>query len=503
MNLGVKMNICNKKYKAILLIFFNVILYSFAQSGDAFSAGAPLQNTAGDKAVTAAARTETVTLTIDEAVAYARAHSRALKSADIDLEIAKRASDNAWNVFLPDVQATGTLSRTTDISGSIEQANALGVMGAAVFGTPYTPVSETESMHWAAVGNISAGVNLSLAYIGQIRAAKAGYEGGKITREQTERKTITNVKKLFFALLLQRDSLAIQRETLENARRRSVQAAVNYRNGTIPELQLLQAQVQYENQIPETEQAETSLAQQLDMFVFLLGMPSGTKIELEGSIDPSLIDMDAGDLIEKYGNSSLALRSLDNNIETLEHNLSALDFASFSPALSLNWNYQPMLRDAFDSNWFDKDNWNDNGAFSATLAWNITNMLPFSPNRQKAKDLRANLEKLKISREQLTENQKLEVRTAINTLDQAKRQIASMQRNVELAQRSYAMTLRSYQNGTTELLDLRDAERQLNQARLGLANQRYQYITALLNLEETLNTDLTIKNTAATANGGT
>ncbi|MFC2477778.1 MAG: TolC family protein, partial [Treponema socranskii subsp. buccale] len=216
-----------------------------------------------------------------------------------------------------------------------------------------------------------------------------------------------------------------------------------------------------------------------------------------------LIDVDADDLIATYGNSSLALRSLDNNIETLEHNLSALDFASFSPALSLNWNYQPMLRDAFDSNWFDKDNWNDNGAFSATLAWNVTNMLPFSSNRQKAKDLRANLEKLKISREQLTENQKLEVRTAINTLDQAKRQIASMQRNVELAQRSYAMTLRSYQNGTTELLDLRDAERQLNQARLGLANQRYQYITALLNLEETLNTDLTVKSAAATTNGGT
>ena len=496
------MNICNKKYKAILLIFFSVVLRSFAQNGDASPVGEPLQNAASDTAATvaktaAAKSAETVTLTLDEAVAYARAHSRALKSADIDLEIAKRASDNAWNVFLLDVQATGTLSRTTDISGSIEQQNLFRRLALQ------PPISETESMHWAAVGNISAGVNLSLAYIGQIRAAKAGYEGGKITREQTERKTITNVKKLFFALLLQRDSLAIQRETLENARRRSVQAAVNYRNGTIPELQLLQAQVQYENQIPETEQAETSLLQQLDMFVFLLGMPSGTKLELEGSIDPSLIDMDAGDLIAKYGNSSLALRSLDNNIETLEHNLSALDFASFSPALSLNWNYQPMLRDAFDSNWFDKDNWNDNGAFSATLAWNITNMLPFSSNRQKAKDLRANLEKLKISREQLTENQKLEVRTAINTLDQAKRQIDSMQRNVVLAQRSYAMMLRSYQNGTTELLDLRDAERQLNQARLGLANQRYQYITALLNLEETLNTDLTIKNTAATANGGT
>ena len=497
------MIICDKKCGAILLIFFIVALRSFAFDGgadggkDAPSGKTPLQNAVRDKSAESAASDAAVTLTLDQAVDCARAHSRALKSADIDLEVTKRAAANAWNVFLPDVQATGTLSRTTDIRSSLEQQNAL----LRLFGQP--PVSETESMHWAAVGNVSAGLNLSLAYIGQIRAAKAGYEGGKITREQTERKTITNIKKLFFGLLLQRDNLAIQKETLENARQRSVQAAVNYRNGTIPELQLLQAQVQYENQIPEAEQAETSLAQQLDMFVFLLGMPSGTKLELSGSIDPALIDADADDLIARYGSSSLDVRSLDNSIETLEHNLLSLDFASFSPALSLNWNYQPVLRDAFDTNWFDKDNWNDNGAFSVTLAWNITNMLPFSPNRQKAKDVRANLEKLKISREQLTENQKLEVRTAINTLDQAKRQIGSMQRNVDLAQRSYAMTLRSYQNGTTELLDLRDAERQLNQARLGLANQRYQYISALLNLEETLNTDLQVRSAAAPANGGT
>ena len=110
------MNICNKKYKAILLIFLSVVLRSFAQSG------------------------ETVTLTIDEAVDYARAHSRALKSADIDLEIAKRASDNAWNVFLPDVQATGTLSRTTDISSLIEQQNLFRRLALQ------PPISETESM---------------------------------------------------------------------------------------------------------------------------------------------------------------------------------------------------------------------------------------------------------------------------------------------------------------------------------------------------------------------
>ena len=39
-------------------------------------------------------------------------------------------------------------------------------------------------------------------------------------------------------------------------------------------------------------------------------------------------------------------------------------------------------------------------------------------------------------------------------------------------------------------MNLRDAETSLNQAKLGLLNQKYQYISALLDLENTLNTSL-------------
>ena len=66
-----------------------------------------------------------------------------------------------------------------------------------------------------------------------------------------------------------------------------------------------------------------------------------------------------------------------------------------------------------------------------------------------------------------------------------------MGRNITLAQRAYDATLKAYRSGTTELLDLRDAESSLNQAKLGQMSQKYNYITALLDLENTLNTKLT------------
>jgi outer membrane protein TolC len=326
---------------------------------------------------------------------------------------------------------------------------------------------------------------LSLAYIGQIRAAKAGFEGGKITWEQSQKETLMNIKKLFYGLLVQKASLDVKKASLENARQRAVQAEANYKNGMIPELRLLNAQVTYENERPEVESAEQALNQQLDTFVFLLGLPVGTKIELVGSIEPAYVKVTSDELLEKYSQRSLDVIALKTKMEVLKCNLDALNFSSYTPALVLDYAYKPTK-----TFYTDSSKWPDQGALSITLAWNLTNMLPFSANRQKAKDLQDNIAKLEVAMETLSENQKIKVRKAVDTLDQARDQIDSMGRNITLAQRAYDASARSYRNGTTELLDLRDSEKQLNQAKLGQLSQKLNYISALMDLEYTLNTDL-------------
>lgn len=455
---------------------------------------------------------QTVTLTEDSAVAYALENSLSIKSSAIDLEIKKRAGDNAWNVLLPTVQASGTLSRSGTSSyssmeaaaqsallsarvGALEKGSSLPVERQAAFynqilgGMGY---EDTESGHWTTVGNLGVSWNLSLAYIGQIKAAKADYEGGKITYEKSVRETEVNVRKLFYGLLLQQENIRIQKASLENARLRAVQTETNFKNGLVPELSMLQAQVSYENKRPEVEQADRLLRQQLDTFAFIIGLPVGTSIVLDGSIEPEYVDVDVDTLIQKYSASSLDIKNLDATISSLKDNLSAINLSSYTPALALNYSLQPALIYGLDfDRYTDADNWNDSNSFSITLAWNLTNLLPWSSNRQNAKNIESNLKKLELSREMAVENQKVEVRKAVDTLTQARQQIDAMGRNIKLAQRSYEMTMRSYRNGTTELLDVRDAESQLDQAKLGLANQKFNYISALLDLEKTLNINLT------------
>ena len=422
-------------------------------------------------------------LTVDQAVDYANQNSKTLKSSAIDLEMKRRANGVKWNQLLPAVNVTGTVSRSNkkvDTSAAMME----GIAGMLKMPAP-APAEITESDHWMVVGNVGISWNFSFALIDGMRLIKKQYEAGQITWDQTVRQNELQIRKLFYGLLLQQESLDLQKKSLENARLRAEQARVNYRNGLIPELTLLQAQVAYENQRPTIMKNEQALTQQLDLFGFMLGVPTGTKIALEGEINPSFVDLNPDELISLYAQNHPDILALQKNLEILNLNLSVQNMQAYAPALQLSWGFQPVVS-KISSNWVDT--YMDNGAFSATLAWNLTNLLPFSTNRQSARDTKDNIRKLELSLETLIEKTELDIRTKVDALAQSQAAIEASAGNIQLAQRSYDMTLVAYRNGTVELLDVRDAENQLNQAKLGLVNEKFNYLSGLLDLEYTLNT---------------
>ena len=425
-------------------------------------------------------------LTVDQAVDYANQNSKTLKSSAIDLEMKRRANGVKWNQLLPAVNVTGTVSRSNKkVDTTAAMMEALNPLFTGLGMPAPAPAEITEADHWMVMGIVGISWNFSFALIDGMRLIKKQYEAGQITWDQTVRQNELQIRKLFYGLLLQQESLNLQKKSLENARLRAEQARVNYRNGLIPELTLLQAQVAYENQRPTIMKNEQALNQQLDLFGFMLGVPTGTKIALEGEINPSFVDLNPDELISLYAQNHPDILALQKNLEILNLNLSVQNMQAYAPALQLSWGFQPVVSD-ISSNWVDT--YMDNGAFSATLAWNLTNLLPFSTNRQSARDTKDNIRKLELSLETLIEKTELDIRTKVDALAQSQAAIEASAGNIQLAQRSYDMTLVAYRNGTVELLDVRDAENQLNQAKLGLVNEKFNYLSGLLDLEYTLNT---------------
>lgn len=451
-----------------------------------------------------------LSLTVEDAVSYALKNSKSLKSSAIDLEIAKRASDNSWNTFLPSLSASATVARQNNIESTVDSANSAAYSALKLreidsilkgdsksaelysFKSGQPVMSDNETNHWAVIGNASAQWNFNLAMIDAIKIAKKNYEAGEITWEQASRETEVNIRKMFYGLLVQQENLNIQKDSLNNAQARWKQAERQYNNGSVPRLQMLNARVTYENKKPDVLSAEQGLKQNKDLFAFLLGLPYGQDIDLVGGLEFSYVDVDADKLFKDYIDQNKDILSLKKNMEILELSIRAKKLSTFTPSLSVGWSYQPTLYAAgemmSDIGPFQKS---DGGNLSFTLVYsNLFNMLPFSSNMQEIKDLKQKYNKVQLGMEQLYQNSEIEIHKLCDKLDVAKENIQAMERNVTLAQEAYESTLKAYNAGQTERLELQDSEESLNKAKLGLMSQKNEYISTLLDLETKLNISL-------------
>lgn len=480
------------------LIRFLAVLIAFASCGFAFA-----QESDSNK-------NEKLILTVDDAVSYALKNNQSLKSAAIDLEIKKRANSNSWNTFLPSASLSGTLARSNDIDtikSSIESSAAFPafLQGASLDGLEGglkaasnidssklidDMYGSEEAALWHPVGSLSFSWAFNAAMLKSISATKKQYEAGLISWEQSVRETEVNIKKMFYGILLAQENLKIQKESMRNAEARWHQAEINYRNGTVPRLSVLNSQVTYENMKPTILSAENSLKQTKETFGFLLGLPYGTKIDLTGTIETSYVDVNADELFKKYVEQNNEIKSLKKNIELIKTGIDATYLSTFTPSLAVGFGLQPTVSN-ITKNWFDKDNYSEGGNLTITLAYsNLFDMLPWSSNMQKLKDSKQQLAQAEIGLEQLYQNAEIEVHKLCDNLTVSRANIEAMRNNVTLAQEAYDSTLKAYNNGTQELLAVRDSESSLNQARLGLMNENYNYISAVLDLETKLNITL-------------
>lgn len=480
------------------LIRFLAVFIAFASCGFAFA-----QESDSNK-------NEKLILTVEDAVNYALKNNQSLKSAAIDLEIKKRANSNSWNTFLPSARLSGTLARSNDIDtikSSIESSAAFPafLQGASLYGLEGglkaasnidssklidDMYGSEEAALWHPVGSLSFSWAFNAAMLKSISATKKQYEAGLISWEQSVRETEVNIKKMFYGILLAQENLKIQKESMRNAEARWHQAEINYRNGTVPRLSVLNSQVTYENMKPTILSAENSLKQTKETFGFLLGLPYGTKIDLTGTIETSYVDVNADELFKKYVEQNNEIKSLKKNIELIKTGIDATYLSTFTPSLAVNFGLQPTVSN-ITKNWFDKDNYSEGGNLTITLAYsNLFDMLPWSSNMQKLKDSKQQLAQSEIGLAQLYQNAEIEVHKLCDNLTVSRANIEAMRNNVTLAQEAYDSTLKAYNNGTQELLAVRDSESSLNQARLGLMNENYNYISAVLDLETKLNITL-------------
>ena len=329
--------------------------------------------------------------------------------------------------------------------------------------------------------SISSQFAFNPALITSIKAAKSSWEGSAINYGKAVEETSVNVRKLYYAIVLQEEVLKIKQETLESQKQRMIQAQYDYRNGLVPEIYLLQSQVTYENSKPEVEEAAMTLESSKRRFAMLLGLDDD-QINLTDSIDQVDVETNEKMLLDGI-NRRYDIMALDKQSQTLALQKRALIEKTVVPSVVINASYQPTVGNVFKKWNTDSNKISDNGSVSVTVAWTISEMFPGSSSAGSYRELDSAIKKLEAGRILSVRNAKTEILNCIDSLEKSRNSVLAAERTINLAQKSYEMTLEAYRNGNADSLELKDAQSQLNQAKLGKLSNQYNYICALIDLE--------------------
>ena len=196
---------------------------------------------------------EEVELTVEDAVKYAREHSRTIRSAAIDVDSKADARNHSLNAFLPDVSFSGTISK------------------------PNEGTAEKEIDNYSAIGSASISLSWGLSIIQKVKKANIDYKNGLLSWDETVRQNERDVKKLFYALLLQQKTLETDKASLSNTKKRYENTEKSYRNGGSSKINFLQSKVTYQNMKRDIEKEEIALNRQLREFASILGLSPETK----------------------------------------------------------------------------------------------------------------------------------------------------------------------------------------------------------------------------------
>jgi outer membrane protein TolC len=421
-------------------------------------------------------------LSPDEAVELAIKNNLSLERERINTDTKKRASDYAWNKFLPTVRLSGGPTLNSQNSKTTGDLDSPGL-------TELTQNVSTIGFQ----GRALAQLEINFALFEGIKSLKLDYQTGLLSLEQAKLQLERDVRKAYYNIMLVEEQVKQLEESRRNAEQQAVSAETQYRAGRQPELSYLQARVNVETMKPSIDQAVNGLRLAKSNFAMTLGLPLDTDFELSLPVDGTrYIPLDTKDLVRQGRDGNPEILVQKQQLRTLLSQRKAQVYQRMTPNLSLGWTgglSSNGSKTGVETNLsstattMNQASLSTNSSFTIGLSWTATNLLPFSVDAQSVKDLDNNIKVLSISIALAEQGAELDINNKVHSLEQIRANIDAQRATANLAQRSYDETLRAYNSGLQSLLQVQNAELQLRNARLNLYQQESSYLQGLIDLE--------------------
>ncbi|MCQ2175352.1 MAG: TolC family protein [Bacteroidales bacterium] len=439
----------------------------------------------------------TLYLTLEDALKIALSENISVKVADREVTRSEYALKGTYASLFPQIDASASYQRTIKKQVMYMDFDMSAITGGAMGGDD-VPAAQEKPGAGASGGGIevgrwntfSAGVSAGMPLVNaalwkSIRISGQDVELAVEKARGSRLSMVSEVKSVFFAILLAKQALSVYEEVYENAVENFRITEMRYNVQKASELDYTRAKAAVSNAIPPVNESLSSIALSLWQLKAVIGLDLETDIDVVGNLDDYADEMfraiHENDDATLENNSSL--RQLAIQAEELA-NMIKLQQAAYLPTLALSFSYS--LNAMTNDFKFSEYNWSPYSFVGLSLQIPIFSGGKRASNVKQAK---IQYDELKLQEMDAERQLKIAIRQYLNQMETQMKSYSAAQDAMTTAQKAYDIASKSYSIGRSTLTDLNDAQLALTQAELSLCQTVYNFMIAKTNLEQTLGND--------------
>lgn len=433
-------------------------------------------------------------LSIDQAIAYAKANNVQVKNALLDIKLQQQQNREITASALPHLNGSiGTTYNpnvaTQVIPNFISPSTYQVLIDEGVKDGNGNPIQMPTDFGFipAQFGTkYSTNVGLSLSQLlfdGQVfvglQARNTSMEWRERSAALTEETIRTNVYKLYYQLAASRTQVNLINANIGRLEKLQHDTRIIYENGFAEKLDVDKVSVQLVNLQTEKNKLLNTISNGYYGLKVLMGMPVKDELVLTDSITDEGIKKG---MLEaetySYGDRN------DYNYALLGQKLGEFNVRRYKlsqiPSIALSGNYaKNAQRDKF--NFFEKGDWFTISAINLNITVPLFNGFA---TRSKIQQAKIELDKTKNQLAAMRQSIDNEVVSARNNFKSAVLTMDFQKKNMELAENVYLQTKRKYEAGTGSQLEINAAQVDLQAAQTNYINALYDAIIARIDFQK-------------------
>lgn len=315
----------------------------------------------------------------------------------------------------------------------------------------------------------SLSANLERAEI-NLEKAKRNY-----TRAQAD--IIYNVTDGFYNLYQLKRSMEITQERVNQTDTAYNSALNKFKAGLISEVEALQLEVDLISSKNELLNTKRRYEDAKNNFKLLIGLPIKEDIDIKGEIDFVNVPVILEEAVSLAITNRPELLNSEADIKLSELTFDEVDYRGRISA-DLSVNYGINKNDSEFKYIFKDFAENRNIVFTVSIpVWN------WGKTKKETESAMANLTLTKLNHENQKQSIEREIISAVNRINSAKARVEVLSKSVEVAQKTYNISLSRFESGNITSFDLSQMQIKLTDAKLNNLNALIDYKLALADLQ--------------------